>query len=124
MPEIEAKFLDPQKIYKSRMRLMKDLGEAIIRCEGVETYLASRLFLTLAVEELHPHPKESDQIALQSIITPFLRNYIASLLLVNSIDSQTHNPKLGLAKISRGDCINPPVAFIAVYWVLGISCSK
>lgn len=37
MPEIEAECVGPQKIYKSLTRLMMDLGEAMVRCEGVET---------------------------------------------------------------------------------------
>ncbi|KAF7920085.1 hypothetical protein BELL_0007g00450 [Botrytis elliptica] len=94
MPEIEAECVGPQKIYKSLTRLMMDLGEAMIRCEGVETYLATSLFLFLAAEEIYSHLKESDQLALRSIVAMFLRNYVASLLLVESIDSQTHNPKL------------------------------
>ncbi|KAF7874447.1 uncharacterized protein EAF02_008424 [Botrytis sinoallii] len=100
MPEIEAECVGPQKIYKSLTRLMMDLGEAIVRCEGVETYLATSLFLFLAAEEIYSHLKESDQLALRSIVVTFLRNYVASLLLVESIDSQTHNPKLAkLAKV-------------------------
>ncbi|TGO50691.1 hypothetical protein BCON_0178g00170 [Botryotinia convoluta] len=101
MPEIEAECVGPQKIYKSLTRLMLDLGEAMVRCEGVETYLATSLFLFLAAEEIYSHLKESDQIALRSIVAAFLRNYVASLLLVESIDSQTHNPKLAkLAKVT------------------------
>ncbi|KAF5876475.1 uncharacterized protein Bfra_002880 [Botrytis fragariae] len=100
-PEIEAECVGPQEIYKSLTRLMMDLGEAMVRCEGVETYLATSLFLFLTAEEVYSHLKESDQIALRSIVVAFLRNYVTSLLLVESIDSQTHSPKLAkLAKVT------------------------
>lgn len=101
MPEIEAECVGPQKIYKSITRLMMDLGEAMARCESVETHLATSLFLFLAVEEIYSHLKESDQIALRSIVAAFLKNYVTSLLLVESIDSQTHSLKLAkLAKVT------------------------
>ncbi|KAM0312611.1 hypothetical protein ACHAO8_006142 [Botrytis cinerea] len=101
MPEIKAECVGPQKIYKSLTRLMMDLGEATVRCESVETHLATSLFLFLTAEEIYSHLKESDQIALRSIVAAFLKNYVASLLLVESIDSQTHSLKLAkLAKVT------------------------
>ncbi|KAM0139994.1 hypothetical protein ACHAO1_002531 [Botrytis cinerea] len=101
MPEIKAECVGPQKIYKSLTRLMMDLEEATVRCESVETHLATSLFLFLTAEEIYSHLKESDQIALRSIVAAFLKNYVASLLLVESIDSQTHSLKLAkLAKVT------------------------
>ncbi|TEY85137.1 hypothetical protein BOTCAL_0017g00510 [Botryotinia calthae] len=101
MPEIEAECVGPQKIHKSLTRLMMDLGEAMVRCEGVDTYLATSLFLFLTAEEIYSHLKESDQIAFRSIVTAFLKNYVASLLPVESIGSQTYNIKLTkLAKVT------------------------
>ena len=101
MPEIKAECVGPQKIYKSLTRLMMDLGEATVRCESVETHLATSLFLFLTAEEIYSHLKESDQTALRSIVAAFLKNYVASLLLVESIDSQTHSLKLAkLAKVT------------------------
>ncbi|KAF7943221.1 hypothetical protein EAE96_011156 [Botrytis aclada] len=59
-PEIEVGCVGPQeKTYKSFKRLMMNIGEAVVRSEGVETYLATTLFLSLAAKEVYSHLEES-----------------------------------------------------------------
>lgn len=63
---------------------MVDLGEAIVRCDGVEAFVVTSLFLFLTSEEIHSNLCESDQAAIHSILVVFLRNYVATILLVEA----------------------------------------
>jgi hypothetical protein len=83
--EVDHKSLRLELI--SLSRLMTDLGEAITRCEGVETFVSTSLFLFWASEEIYWHLRESNQLAIRSILVLFLRNYVASVLLVESTNS-------------------------------------
>ncbi|KAH7312836.1 hypothetical protein BKA65DRAFT_573682 [Rhexocercosporidium sp. MPI-PUGE-AT-0058] len=73
-----------QKIFMSLSRLMMDLGEAIVRCKGIEAFVATSLFLFWSSEEIYSHLRESDQLAFRSMLVVFLRNYVATVLLVES----------------------------------------
>ena len=73
-----------KKIFMSLSRLMMDLGEAIVRCEGVEAFVATSLFLFWTSEEIYSHLRESDQLAIRFMLVVFLRNYVATVLLVES----------------------------------------
>ncbi|KAH7028791.1 uncharacterized protein B0I36DRAFT_374543 [Microdochium trichocladiopsis] len=66
--------------------LLKDLGEAIFRCEGTETFLCTSLFLFWAGEEIVPYLKESDQAVVRPLLGMFLRNYAAFLLLIEGLN--------------------------------------
>jgi hypothetical protein len=83
-PDTEAECTGQRKMFKSLSRLMMDLGEAIVRCEGVETFVATSLFLFWTAEEIYSHLRESDQLAIRFMLVVFLRNYVASVLLVES----------------------------------------
>jgi len=84
VPDAEAELTGQQKMFKSLSRLMLDLGEAIVRCESVETFVATSLFLFWTSEEIYSHMRESDQLAIRFMLVVFLRNYVASVLLVES----------------------------------------
>ncbi|KAF2421218.1 hypothetical protein EJ08DRAFT_690231 [Tothia fuscella] len=75
------------KIFMSLRRLMMDTGEAIVRCEGIEAFIATSLFLFLTSQEIYAHLCESDKIAVRSIVVVFLRNYVATVLLVETMVS-------------------------------------
>lgn len=72
------------KTFMSFSRLMTDLGEAIVRCEGVEAFVVTSLFMFLAAEEIFTHLGPSDQRAISSVVILFLRNYVATALLVEA----------------------------------------
>ncbi|KAI1733756.1 hypothetical protein F4680DRAFT_440679 [Xylaria scruposa] len=72
------------KIFKSLSRLMMDLGEAIMRCEGVEAFIVTSLFIFLTSEEIYSHLSSSDKAVIRFVIVLFLRNYIAAVLLVEA----------------------------------------
>lgn len=79
-----------RKMFMSLSRLMMDLGEAIMRCEGVEAFLATTLFLFLTSEEIYSHLDESDKRAIRFMLVIFLRNYVAAVLLVEAtVSSQS-----------------------------------
>jgi hypothetical protein len=71
----------------SLSRLMMDLGEAITRCEGVETFLSTSLFLFWTADEICKYLDEATRAAIRSILVLFLRNYVASVLLIESVHS-------------------------------------
>ncbi|KAI0452497.1 hypothetical protein F5B21DRAFT_483209 [Xylaria acuta] len=72
------------KIFGSLSRLMTDLGEAIMRCEGVEAFVVTSLFLFLTSEEIYSHLSSSDKAVIRFVIVLFLRNYVAAVLLVEA----------------------------------------
>ncbi|KAI1322381.1 hypothetical protein F5Y16DRAFT_415990 [Xylariaceae sp. FL0255] len=73
-----------RKIFTSLSRLMTDLGEAILRCEGVEAFVVTSLFLFLTAEEIYSHLSKSDKLAIRFVLVLFLKNYVATVLLVEA----------------------------------------
>lgn len=68
----------------SAHQLIVDLGESITRCEKLETYISTNLFLFLIIDQTIPL---LDWAARQSVIgmgAAFLRAYVASVLVVES----------------------------------------
>jgi hypothetical protein len=70
---------------RSLARLMMDVGEAITRCEVLETYISTSLFLFWTAEYIYGYLGEADQLIVQPILAIFLRNYVASVLLVDAV---------------------------------------
>jgi hypothetical protein len=73
-----------KKIFMSLSRLMMDLGEAIMRCDGVEAFVATSLFLFWTSEEIFSHLCESERVIFRFVLVAFLRNYVATVLLVEA----------------------------------------
>ncbi|ETS86183.1 hypothetical protein PFICI_00011 [Pestalotiopsis fici W106-1] len=71
-----------RKTLMSFSRLILDLGEAVERCEGVESFVVTSLFLFLAAEEIYSELSVTDQKAVEFVVVAFLRNYIATVLIV------------------------------------------
>ncbi|KMK55486.1 Galactose-1-phosphate uridylyltransferase [Aspergillus fumigatus Z5] len=80
-----------KKIFMSLSRLMVDLGEAIVRCDGVEAFVVTSLFLFLTSEEIHSN----------LFLLPFLtflrfqrlqisRTWFQSDLMMSLIEGLTH----------------------------------
>ncbi|KAK9424047.1 hypothetical protein SUNI508_13798 [Seiridium unicorne] len=82
--EATKRMVGQKKTYISFSRLMTDLGEAIVRCEGVEAFVASSLFLFLVADEIYMDLSPSDQQAIRFIPLVFLRNYVATVLVVEA----------------------------------------
>ncbi len=66
----------------SLQQLMTDLGEAITRCEGAETFVATSLFLFWTAEEIFSRMQQHNQHILLPVMSVFLRNYVAFVLIV------------------------------------------
>lgn len=78
----KARMVGQKKMFMSFSRLMTDLGEAIVRCEGVESFVVTSLFLFLAAQEIYSGLSPSDQQAMNFVLVVFLRNYVATTLVV------------------------------------------
>ena len=63
---------------------MMDLGEAIMRCDGVEAFVATSLFLFWTSEEIFSHLCESERVIFRFVVVAFLRNYVVTVLLVEA----------------------------------------
>lgn len=77
-----------RKILLSMSRLMMDLGEAMMRCDGEEAFVVTSLFLFLTSEDIYSQMQESDQLAVRFMVVKFLRNYVAAVMLVEEASSQ------------------------------------
>ncbi|KAI0133902.1 hypothetical protein BJ170DRAFT_716135 [Xylariales sp. AK1849] len=73
----------------SAQQLIVDLGESITRCEKLETYTTTNLFLFLIIDQTLPALDLALRQKAIATCVVFLRAYIASVLLVESIGSVT-----------------------------------
>jgi hypothetical protein len=87
-PDVESqrseRTIGQTKMFNSLSRLIMDLGEAVMSCEGVEAFVVTSLFLFLASEEIYSHLSESDRLAIRSMLVVLLRNYVVTTLLVEA----------------------------------------
>ncbi|KAJ9143223.1 hypothetical protein NKR19_g6943 [Coniochaeta hoffmannii] len=72
---------EEQKI-SSAHQLIVDLGESITRCEKVETYITTNLFLFLIIDQIIPSLDWASRHRVIATCAVFLRAYIASVLVV------------------------------------------
>jgi hypothetical protein len=66
----------------SAQQLIVDLGESITRCEKVETYITTNLFLFLIIDQIIPSLDWALRHRVIATCAVFLRAYIASVLVV------------------------------------------
>ncbi|OBT69080.1 hypothetical protein VE03_01422 [Pseudogymnoascus sp. 23342-1-I1] len=68
-------------------QLLVDLGESVTRCEKVETYIVTNLFLFWTINQVLPMLKWSARTEAILNAVVFLRAYIASVLMVEQIQT-------------------------------------
>ncbi|KAG4261908.1 hypothetical protein FPRO03_11376 [Fusarium proliferatum] len=73
----------------SLVQMMRDLAEAIVRCERLETYASTSLYLFWAVDYLVPFLKDASKEQASNVAAIFLRNYIGFLLLLEAEHNAT-----------------------------------
>jgi len=73
-----------KKLYLSLSRLMLDLGEAIVRCEGIEAFVVTGLFLFLTADQIYERLPEAEKLLFRHMLVVFLRNYVATVLIVEA----------------------------------------
>ncbi|KAF4963707.1 hypothetical protein FSARC_8304 [Fusarium sarcochroum] len=78
---VESNDREGQRVCSAH-QLIVDLGESITRCEKVETYITTNLFLFLIIDQIIPSLKTDLARAVAESCVLFLRSYIASVLVV------------------------------------------
>ncbi|KAI4600078.1 hypothetical protein KJ359_001179 [Pestalotiopsis sp. 9143b] len=71
----------------SAHQLIVDLGESITRCEKLETYITTNLFLFLIIDQTIPLLDWSQRREVSTMCPSFLRAYIACVLVVEKSQS-------------------------------------
>ncbi|EEA22451.1 hypothetical protein EYB26_007461 [Talaromyces marneffei] len=66
----------------SLCRLIYDMGEAIMRCEKMETFVSTSLFMFWTTSYVVPYLRGERKRWARSIASNFLRNYISSVLIL------------------------------------------
>ncbi|KAF2715973.1 hypothetical protein K431DRAFT_308166 [Polychaeton citri CBS 116435] len=80
---IECSRRDEQRL-SSAHQLIADLGESITRCEKVETYITTNLFLFLIIDQILTvlHPDMQQEMTETCVM--FLKTYVACVLMVEA----------------------------------------
>ena len=94
--ELAGLYLEPNRklLYTdlvSLTQLLHDLGEAITRCELTETYVSTSLYMFWAVDQLIENFKLGRKEVLHEVGVSLLRNYVASVLLLESFTPKGEN---------------------------------
>jgi hypothetical protein len=78
---VESSAREEQQL-SSAHQLIVDLGESVTRCEKVETYITTNLFLFLIIDQIIPVLDWALGQRIAAISAVFLRSYIACVLVV------------------------------------------
>lgn len=76
--------IDEEVQLSSAHQLIVDLGESITRCEKLETYISTNLFLFLIIDQTIPFLDWASRNEVVNICRVFLRAYIACVLVVEA----------------------------------------